>query len=75
MAPINLGGPNSHKERFKRMAKAKIGRKVVESSDFYRFDIENILRNSYRYDNECYRTVGCFSHLKTMFGHTAEPDM
>ena len=37
--------------------------------------MNEILQNSYRFENECYKTIGSFSHLKTMFGHTSEADM
>lgn len=75
VAPTASGGPNSRKERFRRLVRERSGRNAVESSDFYKFEVNEMLQNSYRYENECYRTVGSFTHLKTMFGHASEADL
>jgi hypothetical protein len=75
IAPSVSGCPNSRKERFRRLLREGSQRRWAESSDFYKFEVSDILQNSFKLENECYRTLGCFSHLKTMFGHASDADI
>lgn len=51
MAPSSSGSPSSRKERFSKMLKERAKRKTVESSDFFKFEVRDILENSYKYEN------------------------
>lgn len=39
------------KERFKRIVQSKYNKRVVQSSNFYKFNVSEILHNSFKTEN------------------------
>lgn len=51
IAPSFASAANTRKERFKRVVKGKYGKRAIQSSNFYQFDVNQILQNTFKAEN------------------------
>lgn len=72
--PLSNTAPLSKADRFKKMLNRKQHGRVCTSTDYFKLNPLDLLKNAYENSNECYRMMRNFTLLKTVFGHSMDED-
>ena len=70
--PFFNNAPPTKADRFKKMLSRKQQGKVCTTSDYFKLNTLDLLKNAYEDSNECYTMMRNFTLLKTMFGHSMD---